>query len=93
MSHDRPSPGPWYTDHEHEYIMVFGADKTAVADCASYYASPYQAVCEANARLIAAAPELLIALKQIIENDDFREHRPAAYAQAVYAIRKAEGQS
>ncbi len=44
--------------------MVFGSDKIAVADCAPYYASPYQAVCEANARLIAAAPELLMALKR-----------------------------
>lgn len=54
---DTPSPGPWYTDHEHEHVMVFGSDKIAVADCAPYYANTYQAVREANARLIVAAPD------------------------------------
>lgn len=65
MSHDLPSPGPWHTDHEHEYVMVFDANKIALADCAPYYASPYQSVCEANARLICAAPLLLAVLKDV----------------------------
>jgi len=101
MSHDLPSPGPWYTDLEHERVVVFGADKSAVADCGSYYASPYQAVCEANARLIVAAPELLEALKDVVAlarkgmvlNGTDEEFANIRLADAIAAIAKAEGRS
>jgi len=65
MKYDQPLPAPWYTDAEHEHVMVFAADKIAVADCAPYNGSPYQGVCEANAALIKSAPLLLAALKDV----------------------------
>lgn len=78
--------------------MVFGADKIAVADCAPYYASPYQAVCEANARLITAAPDLLEALKECLPYAEASVGIPetlwpddSCLLKARAAIAKAEG--
>lgn len=81
------SPAPWYTDLEHEHVVVFSADARAVADCACYDASPYQSVCEANARLISAAPDLLESLKAVLAISD-RGHE--AWRKARAAIAKAE---
>jgi len=43
---------------------------------------------EANGRLIAAAPDLLAALRSIISWDHF-EHTPDAYVEAMVAGREA----
>ena len=45
--------------------------------------------CQANARLIAAAPELLEALKGLLNSDDWERRDACAAARA--AIAKAEG--
>ena len=45
---------------------------------------------DANARLIAAAPEMLEALKNL-ENDDGKRMPASAWALVQNAIRKAEG--
>lgn len=91
MSHDQPLPSPWYTDAEHEHVMVFAANKIAVADCAPYYASPYQGVCEANARLITAAPELLGCLKYVLMYHD--KISPGDLHRMSEIIAKAEGRA
>lgn len=69
------TPGPWEWKHpfnwEGSYILL-GADGTVVCDDGSAYGEysreidPEGDECnQANARLIAAAPELLAALKKI----------------------------
>lgn len=51
------TPGPWkqHSDGEKTYASVRGAKNQTVADCGSRS----DRVAQANARLIAAAPELL----------------------------------
>lgn len=49
---------------------------------------------KANARLIAAAPELLAALREVVQNEAaWREMPPGFRRDASAAIAKAEGQS
>lgn len=63
------TPGPWRvfggTDDDRGHVMT--SDGYAVADCCLDYSSiPTREQLE-NARLIAAAPDLLAALKEIAE--------------------------
>jgi hypothetical protein len=57
------TPGPWHLlDIEGKEAHVFAADNYQVADCESYKRS--SAECLANAKLIAAMPDLLaLAIK------------------------------
>lgn len=54
-----------------------------------------EAEVEANARLIAAAPELLDTLRRLVDvlNDDLDPEQCAVWDAAVAAIAKAEGRS
>ena len=55
------TPGPWSTDHT--YVEhVFDSEGTRVADCETMRGP---GVDEANARLIAAAPDMLQALRPL----------------------------
>jgi hypothetical protein len=106
------TPGPWTVHERHAPYSVWGfgtAENTQVAACRvllddgtwdRYFAGTSDE-CVANARLIAAAPELLAALHQavaiirvFVDVDDTRwSHlRDAAELQAIEAaIAKAEG--
>jgi hypothetical protein len=99
MSH---STGPWRTAIRRGYISVFsGTENNAemVADCSNLNLEVKE--CLANARLIAAAPELLEALEVlvslvdngsvIIDHSDRRETE-RDYDRARSAIAKATGQ-
>jgi hypothetical protein len=86
---DKHTPGPWI-DYDGEVY----AGKYLVADVWEHPSG--DDVARANARLIAAAPDMLDALRQaaICENQDaFRNRRPVApwYESACAAIAKAEG--
>lgn len=95
MSH---TPGPWrvggikgtvYTD---DAVFLARAESGEHGDWLR--GNPFgNGVCEANARLIAAAPELLAALKEIINGDPaggtYSGSQCVAIAEA--AIAKAEG--
>jgi hypothetical protein len=98
MSH---TPGPWRWDHESNVgNLIVDPERNAVA---TFQARSHlkwaeqQAEREANARLIAAAPELLEALKGLEQWYDaeveppHREFFNAAIAKARAAIAKAEG--
>lgn len=46
---------------------------------------------EANARLIAAAPDLLTALKMVLDDPNALDGRPRTFECVMEALKKAEG--
>ena len=89
------TPGPWETIDGHEIWPTTGKN----ANC-SFCFLPTNSTfypnseIKANAKLIAAAPELLDNLKRIverIEENDLQNTMPSAYKRAKEAIQKAEG--
>lgn len=95
------TPGPWNTSGAYRDSVY--KDKIAeggllLADCRVSERPPE--VCEANARLIAAAPELLFALRELVAEADEHpgwEGHPhadtAGFQFARAAIAKAEGRT
>lgn len=91
------TPGPWARDTG----SGFGCDVRAengrkvAATWGINNGDPnrpaYRAECDANARLIAAAPELLAALEMALVYVD-GEGTPEQYEQVVAAIAKAKGE-
>jgi len=71
---DKHTPGPWHRDARSGLDCdVRAASGRKVALCwglasnnASNYRPGYRAECDANARLIAAAPELLDVLEELV---------------------------
>lgn len=85
MTAAKHTPGPWETAATDDNLIVKGRVKIA-----STYPEKFSADEEgANARLIAAAPELLEALYTFLEVGDCAAAREEAHA----AIAKAEGRS
>ena len=90
------TPGPWsYTmDKERGWDFKVTDDhgKTAIVSGCGCCDSPWVS-CEADARLIAAAPEMLEALENLLkvhEGEGGTQHNAADMAQA--AIAKAKGE-
>lgn len=86
------TPGPWnYGEDQRGRKKVFAPDHREVVRAMS--ARPERV---ANARLIAAAPELLEALKELLPegwgDDDTMDHMPGV-KRARYAIAKAESRA
>lgn len=79
MSH---TPGPWTANHN---IVATTRGRLAI-DCGMSGATDAEDC--ANARLVAAAPELLAALKALVDVD---EVTAGTYEMAESAIAKAEG--
>lgn len=104
------TPGPWQVMNEYDgaTIVIANVDGETFSDGASTFS--YDFVCDtlpddgdgsrsveiakANARLIAAAPDMLVALKSIAKGfpacDDLNDY-PADERAVLDAIRKAEG--
>lgn len=82
------TPGPWHIEHT---VHVLDENRTRIADVCDRYDGTnnnFRSSAEANARLIAAAPELLEALEKLLAaTSGHQEFRDAAYA----AINKAKG--
>ena len=77
------SLGPWDVDIESGIVLSAGRQVASV--------NPMDR--EANARLIAAAPDLLEALREVIEYLPLKPHVNSAYNRAQVAIAKAEGEA
>jgi hypothetical protein len=91
------SPGPWRAEPEcvhqrEEGFVIRCASGTRIAELHGYVSHPGNA---ANARLLAAAPELLEALEMVRDADDdcksdgFHTIPPMARAKIDAAIAKA----
>ena len=103
MSEVKHTPGPWRTrksESEAPDDFVVMADKTGESICDCTAGNPYMSEEEAlaNARLIATAPEMLLALKEIIEElplgaDEPFNARFWKINAASAAIAKAEGKT
>jgi len=103
MSETKHTPGPWiyYADlpsTEPDWHIVTTANKLRLL--ANIHIEPGNAVDEANARLIAAAPELLAALEALLQAN-YPAYYPAlepptkddARIVALSAIAKAKGET
>jgi hypothetical protein len=77
------TPGPW--EFSHTWVQTVDK-KTPIANF-NFYAST-----EANARLIAAAPELLEALRNIISDIEPTDPNDRLWVGARAAIAKATGE-
>jgi hypothetical protein len=85
------TPGPWkvYVESKHHaYIHAFR--EGLEFSIGEIYETAVPKELKSNARLIAAAPELLGACKALLAVDDELEY-PTIVAQARAAIAKAEG--
>jgi len=80
------TPGPWTIAGRETALEVVEARRSRMRVCFLTSDGP----CEANAHLIAAAPDLLAALKAVVAISD-RKHD--AWDAAWAAIDKAEGRS
>ena len=82
------TPGPWIADGD----LILAADNWRVASCHRFPNNDDTAR-PANARLIAAAPELLEALQAIAGTDPVDSARDPQHLVAIAraAIAKAEG--
>ena len=66
------TPGPWrYAEPlpQHERPMVWGPDERQIADCGGW-PNRTHAERQANARLIAAAPDLLAVVRDFLDAPD-----------------------
>lgn len=86
MSNAQHTPGPWRTGGKDGRI-IYAADGFAVAD-ATVFHGRHEGEHSENARLIAAAPELLAALERIAE----LSYDSEATRVAREAIAKARGE-
>lgn len=91
---DHHTPGPWHVGTGKATTIVYAADGYAVANATTYHGRHDQPA-EANAALIAAAPDMLTALQMV-------DRWASGYGTATQsemrqwvraAIAKAEGRS
>jgi hypothetical protein len=90
MSESKFTPGPWATDgceiitEDYTTHIATAWSDTSVGRCVS------RSEAIADARLIAAAPELLAACEAFIDADS-QDGGSLAYVMAIEAIKKAKG--
>jgi hypothetical protein len=87
-----PMPGPWHTLDTDRGIYIIGPSSSLLAIVQPYHSNVVQN--EANARLIASAPDLLEALQSLVANlaeGDFISETRIDAARA--AITKATGEA
>lgn len=87
------TPGPWLHDDGHIFIDQKGREYNSIATVYDIYTNDGRA--ESNTKLIAAAPELLEALKAYVKEVESRGNESdwafnIQYTNAMKAIKKAE---
>lgn len=86
------SPGPWRFEHgkkDKDALLIFNhTGKWALANC-SWPAGVERDECVANARLVAAGPELLEACKAIVECSQYWANAFSGERRALDMARKA----
>lgn len=110
------TPKPWKSERrravgfggvgDYDYFSIVGGEEgrlVEVATVVDHHGSEYQGQAEPNAQLIAAAPELLEALQELvakreevcrkIRQPEYRDGSDGRYARARTAIAKALGES
>lgn len=95
MTKHTHTPGPWHVGGKFDSI-VYDADGCAIANATTYHGKHADRAASENARLIAAAPDLLAALRDMVANyvdtyGDEGDDAPATVKAALAAIAKAEG--
>lgn len=86
MTKQTHTPGPWETKNGHSVIHVYGGGHRVAVVSEVPYWMDFSITDAANARLIAAAPDMLEALQAIAEGNS-----PFVQAVARAAIEKAVG--
>jgi hypothetical protein len=85
------TPGPWFSQYDDNGFYEIGSEAVSLRLAFTHGEGDTD---EANARLIAAAPELLEALKDLLYQAKLSENEGGwDFEQATAAIAKAEGQS
>jgi hypothetical protein len=93
-----PTPGPWHLIHDAGQLRVDSERDGAVAVCYTLMRGEFKAPseCVANARLIAAAPDLLAVVEMVNriwshdQTENLHPESPAAILRA--ALKKAKGE-
>ena len=84
------TPGPWRVVDSWNDHMVEGQNGEEIIWQDGPHNTP--AIKEANARLIAAAPDLLEALVMVLDDPNALDGRPRTYEIVCAAIAKAKGE-
>ena len=89
------TPGPWHVEHHIGDWFLITPRNHIIAETASTSVAPTYSQQSANARLIAAAPELLEALEDALNtikalDEDYDER--GSYRRGEAAIAKAKGE-
>jgi hypothetical protein len=87
------TPGPWHIDRYGKHPRAVWGATNALPVAIIHSDGTSSAANDANARLIAAAPELLEALCMVLDDPDALDGRPLTYECARAAIAKATGET
>ena len=89
------TPGPWFVDHKSPFLVRAGDDIDGrhIAHIGPANYTPRFDVDEPNAKLIAAAPDLLEALYEIINDGGKFVMTNETHRKARAAIAKARGEA
>lgn len=86
------TPGPWHTGHGPQASIVYDRSGWGVANASVYHFKHEHGSALANAALIAAAPDLLEALEEIVLHQEILGQCSTITDRAYEAIAKAKGE-
>ena len=92
---NKHTPGPWFVDHKSPFLVRAGDDIDGrhIAHIGPANYTPRFDVDEPNAKLIAAAPDLLEALSEIINDGGKFVMTNETHRKARAAIARARGEA